>query len=340
MTNSQLDQAIEKLKQGDVVAIPTETVYGLAARIDSKAGIQKIFSTKQRPFFDPLIVHVSSKDMAAKLTTDWSPLADFLAEHFWPGPLTLILPKADAVDSMITSGLSSVGIRMPKHSLALSLIEKSGVPLAAPSANRFGRTSPTTADHVKSEFPNEGLLVLDGGPCEVGLESTVLLIRRFDERYELSILRSGKVTQGELEKTLQNQKFQISFVAITDKKESPGQMKHHYMPEIPLVYVKNPALTETQVREKVKQMLFKLPDQVEGVQIRKPKNLDRAGELKLPDQAVLASRQFYAELRRMAESQNYDFLYFRRQALHDKEDWNALKDRLTKAASLILEGRT
>lgn len=334
--SSPLDQAVEKLKSGDVVAMPTETVYGLAARIDSPEGIRKIFSTKQRPFFDPLIVHVCSKEMALQLTTDWSPLANYLAEHFWPGPLTLVLPKSAKVDPMITSGLNTVGIRMPKHSLALSLIEKVAVPLAAPSANRFGRTSPTQAEHVRTEFPNDSVFVLDGGPCEVGLESTVLHIQRNGEQYLLSVLRAGGVSQQELERSLQNQKFNFAFHTSLSKKESPGHMKHHYMPEVPLVLTSGSALTEGQILAETRQKLSQLPDEVEGVKIRKPANLQKAGELVLPAEAPLAFRSLYAELRRLGESGLYDLLYFRLKPEHQQPEWAALLDRLTKAASLVL----
>lgn len=334
---SLFEQAVERLRAGDVVAMPTETVYGLAARIDSAQGIQKIFFTKQRPFFDPLIVHVSSKEMAYQLTTDWSPLANFLAEHFWPGPLTLVLPKSEKVDSMITSGLPTVGIRMPKHSLALSLIDKVGVPLAAPSANRFGRTSPTTAQHVRSEFPQEDLVIVDGGPCEVGLESTVLHIRREGDFYHLSVLRAGGVSQEELEKSLKNQKFSFSFQASVSKKESPGHMKHHYMPEVPLILVQADSLSEGQILDQTRSQLAQLPDEVEGIQIRKPTKLERAGELKLPTEANLAFRMLYSELRRLGESGQYDILYFRLQDYHRQPQWEALLDRLTKAASLHLD---
>ncbi len=333
---SPLETAVQRLQNGDVVAIPTETVYGLAARIDSPNGIRRIFSTKQRPFFDPLIVHVSSKEMACTLTADWSPLANFLAEHFWPGPLTLVLPKSAQVDSMITSGLPSVGIRMPKHTMALSLIEKVGVPLAAPSANRFGRTSPTTAEHVASEFPESDLLILDGGPCEVGLESTVLHIQREGDHYKLSILRAGGVSQAELERTLQSQKFSFSFHNSLSKKESPGHMKHHYMPEVPLVLVKNLALSEDQILEETRKQISKLPDEIENVQIRKPQKIESAGELRLPAEAPLAFRLLYAELRRLGESQQHDILYFRLMDFHQQPQWEALMDRLSKAASLIL----
>lgn len=332
-----LETAVQHLKSDQLVAIPTETVYGLAAAINSEAGIQKIFSTKKRPFFDPLIVHVSSKAMAKKLTSDWSPLTDFLAEHFWPGPLTLVLPKATDVNPLITSGLQTVGIRMPKHSLALSLIDLLGVPLAAPSANRFGRTSPTTAEHVKNEFPDDHFLILDGGACEVGLESTVISIHRNDQDfYSLSILRAGQVTQSEIKESL-TPKFEFEFVEARDKRSAPGQMKHHYMPEIPLILVRNPNLSENEILEQTKTRLQKLPDEIESVQIRKPSHLNQIKEMLLPQDAALASRTLYSELRNLATDQKAQAIYFRLHKYHDSEDWKAAIDRLTKAASLILD---
>jgi len=332
-----LDQAIERLKSGDVVAMPTETVYGLAARIDSETGIRKIFSTKRRPFFDPLIVHVSSKSMAYDLTTDWSPMADFMAEHFWPGPLTMVLPKSELVNPLITSGLQTVALRMPKHSVALSLIERAGAPLAAPSANRFGRTSPTTAEHVRTEFPDSDLLILDGGPCELGLESTVLLIERKDEHYNLSILRAGKVTQSALKKALSHQKLSFSFIETVEKNKSPGQMKHHYMPEIPLVLIKSKSLKDSEIMSLTEKKLKAIPAQIEGVEIRKPQQIRKMVELNLPEDAGLAARSFYSELRKLGESGQADIIYFRMKAFHTGESWQALLDRLTKAASLILD---
>lgn len=336
---SIFEAAVERLQRGQVVAMPTETVYGLAARIDSKEGVEKIFSTKKRPFFDPLIVHVSSKKMASDLSTDWSPLADFLAEHFWPGPLTMVLPKVDAIDPMITSGLATVGIRMPKHSIALSLIEKAGAPLAAPSANRFGRTSPTSADHVRSEFPNEDILILDGGACEIGLESTVLLIRRQGETYELSILRAGQVTQSELEKALGGH-FSFSFRNVVSRSESPGHMKHHYMPEIPLILVEGSKIDENRILTDTQKLMSQLPDEVEGVQLRKPERISSLQELRLPSEPSLASRTLYAELRKLGESKSADLIYFRLQDFHHTEPWGAILDRLTKAASLRLNKDT
>jgi len=336
MSGFVLDRAIEALETDGVVAIPTETVYGLAALITSPLGIKKIFSVKKRPFFDPLIVHVSSKKMAETLTTDWNPLVDFLAEHFWPGPLTFVLPKSTAVDSMITSGLETVGVRMPKHTLALSLIDRLGIPLAAPSANRFGKTSPTTAAHVKAEFPDENLVILDGGESQVGLESTVLHISRLENHYRLSILRKGAVTKTDLEKALSYQKFQVEFIEALSKKESPGHMKHHYMPEIPLVMVHGSALSEAEILQLAQEKMKDLPTEIDGVSILKPTQFRKSQELLLPVESAQAARVLYSELRKLSTQKKVDLLYFRLQAHHESEPWQAIMDRLTKAASLII----
>ncbi len=333
---SQLDLAVQELEKGNVVAMPTETVYGLAASIDNHEGLKKIFSTKQRPFFDPLIVHVCSKDMARNLTTDWSPLVDFLAEHFWPGPLTMVLPKSTAVDSLITSGLETVGIRMPSHSVALSLIEKLGRPVAAPSANRFGKTSPTTAEHVKSEFPNESFLILDGGASLIGIESTVLLVKHFNNEYELSILREGHVSRTELEQSLKNKKWSFSFIDTVSKKESPGHMKHHYMPSMPLLLLQNHGLSDQEICDRAQLQIAQLPSQVEGVEILRPQSMKRFVEMHLPENSALAARELYSMLRKMSDNDDVDFILFRLRSIHFTESWKAIMDRLTKAASLIL----
>ncbi len=184
-----MDLAIDILKNGGVVAMPTETVYGLAGDVEQETAIKKIFSTKERPFFDPLIVHISSIEQAKKLTTQWDETCEKLAESFWPGPLTLILPKSDLVNPLITSGLNSVGLRWPNHALAMELISNFNLGLAAPSANKFKKTSPTSKEHVEAEFGNN-VFVLDGGKCEVGIESTVAGV--FKDRIE--IYRPGMIS--------------------------------------------------------------------------------------------------------------------------------------------------
>ena len=190
ISNQDLEKAKNLLLAGEVVAIPTETVYGLAADISNEDAIRKVFSLKERPFFDPLIVHVASLKQAKALTTEWGPLTDFLARYFWPGPLTLILPKAESVNSLITSGLETLAIRFPNHPAAIQLITQVG-PLAAPSANKFGQTSPTEAHHVRKEFRSVDVFVVDGGPCEIGIESTVLEVGSNQD--SVSILRPGRI---------------------------------------------------------------------------------------------------------------------------------------------------
>lgn len=326
-------QAKYLLDSGDVVGMPTETVYGLAARIDIPEGIQKIFSTKERPFFDPLIVHVHSIDQAKSIVAYWGSVAQVLAENFWPGPLTMILPKGDNINDMITSGLDSVGVRMPSHPLALDLLKAVGVPLAAPSANKFGKTSPTSASHVKAEFA-EQVYVLDGGSCDVGIESTVLLIKERQDGVRLSILRKGQVRQSDLEKVLVATGVPFEFVEQVDKKESPGHMKHHYMPAIPLVVVSEQIRPESLLQQ-INNRLAEMPDVIEDVKIIKPASqITHLTELRLSSDPVLASREFYAQLRLLGKEKN-QCLVFYRQDIHQEEKWAALMDRMLKAASLV-----
>lgn len=331
-----IEKATEILDQGFVVGMPTETVYGLAARIDRPAGIESIFKVKERPFFDPLIVHVASLDQARALTTEWSSGAQALAQAFWPGPLTLVLPKSSFVNSMITSGLETVGIRMPNHPLALELIRAVGVPLAAPSANKFGRTSPTRADHVQEEFKNENVLVIDGGPCQVGLESTVLSLHfsQSERKYQLAILREGAISRAQIEKIMLEQNLPFQFQENPSKRESPGQMKHHYMPKIPLIIIQ-PDRDHSKVKEELKQKISELPDQIEGVTLIRPTQLDVFYELTLPRDPVLAARELYQRLREGGQSQA-DVIYFRLMPEVHTPEWAALRDRLFKAASLVL----
>jgi L-threonylcarbamoyladenylate synthase len=222
----------QKLKDGEVIGLPTETVYGLAADINNEQALKLIFETKSRPFFDPLIIHVDKKEKAKKLAK-WNKLAEFLADKFWPGPLTIVAPKTDLVNNLITAGLGSVAIRCPKHTLANVLL-KDFAGLAAPSANRFGKTSPTKAEHVEREFDGK-VLVLDGGDCDVGIESTVVGII---SETEIEIYRPGMITKQTLERVLQDFERKV-LVEYAQSPVAPGQLKHHYMPDIPLVFNKS-----------------------------------------------------------------------------------------------------
>ena len=192
--NLSIKEAAEIIRAGGLVAFPTETVYGLGANALDPAAVQKIFEMKGRPETSPLIVHVASVEMAREVVAEWPPLAEELARQWWPGPLTMVLRKQDSCPVNVTAGLPTVGVRMPNHPIALALIEAAGVPVAAPSANRFTGLSPTTADHVRAAF-GDAVPVLDGGPCTVGIESTVVAI----EGDKLKLLRPGMISFGEIE---------------------------------------------------------------------------------------------------------------------------------------------
>lgn len=296
-----IDKAVNLLKSGEVIGIPTETVYGLAACIDNKEALNRIFKIKERPFFDPLIVHVSSRDDAKKLTLDWNIIADKLVQKFWPGPLTLVLKKNSLVSSLITSGLDTVAIRMPNHPVTLELLYRIKVPLAAPSANKFGKTSPTHAEHVRSEFKNENIFVLDGGPCEIGIESTVLSIETQENQYVLSLLRKGFISVEDIKQCLINENIKWNIGENVNALASPGNMKHHYMPSVPFVLCKKLNLSKTDILFEINKCLKNLPQMTEGIKL--PPLNDRITdfvELKLSNNPQLAARELYAQLRELS----------------------------------------
>ncbi|MCB0390064.1 MAG: threonylcarbamoyl-AMP synthase [Bdellovibrionales bacterium] len=306
------DQAALLLEQSDVVAIPTETVYGLAARIDRPEAIEKIFRIKERPSFDPLIVHVSSIEQAKLYANEWTEIHQKLASQFWPGPLTLVVSKNDKVSTVITSGLDSVGLRYPQHLLTLSLINKIGVPLAAPSANKFGKTSPTTAQHVKESLPE--VEILDGGDCKVGIESTIVSIQN-GSSVKVQLLRPGMIQWTQIKEALSG--FQVEFIDSNKKIMAPGNLEDHYMPELPLV------LVETQVAKS--ELKFKIKE------IYK-KEFNNFVELILSKEAVIAARELYAQLRKLSQSQS-DAIYFQVEEYMKNEDWLPIMDRITKAST-------
>ena len=305
-----LMKAVELLKNNDVVGMPTETVYGLAGSIYSEIALHKIFKIKERPFFDPLIVHVANIEEAKTLVKKWPKSADVLVNKFWPGPLTLVLEKSNKVSDLITSGLPTVAVRMPNHQIALDLIKNFGSPLAAPSANKFKKTSPTTFQHVKDEFLDE-VYVLDGGSCSVGLESTILYLNENEEYLEIEILRSGFINYSEIEKILIEKGFKLKSAKLENSIIVPGSMKHHYMPKKPLVI-----LTEGNVLENVKT------------------NFATYFEMSLSDSPEIAARQLYSHLRISSQGKE-DIIVFKKMNYHIGELWEVIFDRLSKAASEI-----
>lgn len=336
MHSSDIAKAIEILDRGSVVGMPTETVYGLAARIDKPRGIETIFKVKERPFFDPLIVHISDLDQISKVVGYFPEVAQELAAKFWPGPLTLVLPRNPQLNPMITSGLETVGVRMPSHPVALELIRAVGEPLAAPSANKFGKTSPTKADHVRNEFKNEDIFVLEGGDSQIGIESTVLWVHSSDFKIQLSILRKGHILKTDIQSYLDSKLVRYEFVESLDKKHSPGHMKHHYMPAVPLILCLDPQKSRSELRLEIEHRLSELPDKIEEVSIVKPAGgIHRISELILDEDPSLATRRFYSQLRELSAT-NPDCILLYKQSSHGSERWEGLYDRIYKAASLIV----
>lgn len=223
--------AAAHLRRGGLVAMPTETVYGLAAVARDADAVARVFAAKGRPASNPLIVHASTLEMARQCCAGWPGAADALARGLWPGPLTLVLPKAEWVPDIVTAGGKTVAVRVPRHPVALALIEAVGQPLVAPSANRSGYVSPTTAEHVRGVWPEDEVFVLDGGACEVGLESTVVAVG--DDG--LRVLRPGVIGAEELSR--------LAGVAVVAGSEvgpvaSPGVIGPHYQPRAWVVLVR------------------------------------------------------------------------------------------------------
>ncbi|MCL2371162.1 L-threonylcarbamoyladenylate synthase [Candidatus Saccharibacteria bacterium] len=241
LTVEDLQKAGALLRAGEVVAFPTETVYGLGANALDEIACAKIFALKGRPADNPLIIHIASLDMLDELT-EITPMARKLAKAFWPGPLTMVLPKKPGIPDIVSAGLYTVGIRFPSHPTAQELIRSAGQPIAAPSANLSGRPSPTTAKHVAEDFIDQ-LLILDSGPVEIGLESTVI-----DVSGEHPILlRPGFITINQLEKIL-DQKVRLANLEDARRPAAPGMKYRHYAPkgDLRLVTTRDQALKQHQ----------------------------------------------------------------------------------------------
>jgi L-threonylcarbamoyladenylate synthase len=224
----ELRRAAGILKDGGVVAFPTETVYGLGASVYDAKAVARVFEIKRRPRFDPLIVHVADFGQVEPLVSGFPKIAKDLVNAFWPGPLTLVLGKSEQVPDIVTAGLSTVAVRMPRHPLALELILQAGVPIAAPSANPFGYISPTTAEHVAEQLRVNVNMILDGGPCSVGIESSILSL----VGEKPCLLRTGGVLVEDIERVVGpvlRPNFEPS------RPVAPGQLPHHYAPRTPLI---------------------------------------------------------------------------------------------------------
>ncbi len=295
-----LAEAAARLHAGELVAFPTETVYGLGASALSAAAVQKIFAAKGRPPSNPLIVHVASEAEARALARNWPPGASRLAQAHWPGPLTLVVEKADTIPGVVTAGGSTVGLRVPDHPVALALLRAAGLPLAAPSANRSEEISPTTARHVADSLGPfvEDLFILDGGPCAVGIESTVVDVTGPTPR----VLRPGMVSLPPSPVPHGGESLvRPANDALRGTVRSPGQSLRHYAPTKPL----------TLVRE--------LPTLGPGDSV-----------LALPEDPAQAASVLYAELRRLDADPSIGRIIV--VVPPETPEWAALRDRLKRAS--------
>ena len=232
-TPDAIADAADLIRRGEVVAFPTETVYGLGADATNAVAVARLFAVKARPSFDPLIVHIERREQLAVVVAAYPLTARKLTERFWPGPLTVVLPKTERIPDIVTAGLPSVAVRMPDHAVARALIAAAGRPIAAPSANPFGYVSPTTAAHVDAQLGAQLAIILDGGTCRVGVESSIVSFAGG----EPVLLRHGGIALEEIERV-------IGPVRIADaatRPLSPGQLPRHYAPRTPIAIVAAPS---------------------------------------------------------------------------------------------------
>jgi L-threonylcarbamoyladenylate synthase len=247
--DTDLVQAVTLLQEGRLVAIPTETVYGLAGNALDTATVAQIFAVKNRPSFDPLIIHTDTLDKVLHFVREIPAPARLLAKSCWPGPLTMLLPKKELIPDLVTSGLDTVAVRIPNHRLTLALLSRLDFPLAAPSANPFGYISPTTAGHVQSQLGKKIPYILDGGPCEIGIESTIV---GFEEG-EATVYRLGGIPLEDIERLIGPVK---TLLYSTSNPKAPGTLKSHYAPRKPLFTQSLPQLLESYAPEDIGLMAF------------------------------------------------------------------------------------
>ncbi|MDA1108161.1 MAG: L-threonylcarbamoyladenylate synthase [Proteobacteria bacterium] len=319
MTRADIEAAVHVLRAGGVVAFPTETVYGLGADALNPAAVERIFAIKGRPAHHPLIVHLADAAQLPHWARDIPKDAHILAGHFWPGPLTLILKRTPQVPDCVTGGQDTVGLRVPGHPVALALLRAFGGGIAAPSANRFGRVSPTTAAHVHAELGNDVDMILDGGPCRVGLESTIVSL--VGERPV--ILRPGAITAGQIEELLE---VKIDELSDVETPRAPGMLKMHYAPRTPLRLVLAAQWGQELARQvaqgKHSAVLSTIP---ENSAVPKA-----TAYFLMPADPEGYAHRLYAALRE-ADHAGCDVILVAEPP--PGEDWLAIRDRLTRAAA-------
>jgi len=314
-------QAADLLRAGEVVALPTETVYGLAANALNTRAVERIFEIKGRPAHNPIIVHVATLQMAQRCVTDWPRLADKLAQAFWPGPLTLVLPRAQVIPSVVTAGGPTVGVRWPRHPFIQAVIQECGFPLAAPSANPSNRISPTTAEHVRKHLGTKIRLIVDGGSAPIGIESTVLDIASTPPR----LLRPGMIHEEAL--LAVTGKLAVGASESPAVLRSPGLLRKHYSPKAKLVIWAWRDEADLRTRTAHSGVPSAKVHVVAHTRIPSGAGFGRVSVI--PRDAAAFARAIYAELHQCDEAGAELIIV---EALPTSPDWRAIADRLGRAA--------
>ena len=322
-TDAALDRAAEVLRDGGLVAIPTETVYGLAADALSAEAVEGIYRAKGRPASNPVIVHVADVEMARALAARWPPVADAIASRLWPGPVTVVVPRSHRVPDVVTAGGPTVALRCPDHRLARRLIERTGRPLAAPSANRAEAVSPTTAQHVLEGLGSRIGLILDAGPCGRGLESTVVDCTVDPPR----ILRPGPVSRDSLAAAVGCPVAWAAAEAGHGVARSPGQARRHYAPRTPLEIAADAAARGSELvagGDRIGLITIRVDDRVRALAATKS-----VVAVPMPPDPEAYGRQLYATLHALDQRQLDRIIV---EAPPETEAWRAVLDRLARAA--------
>lgn len=312
---NNIEIAKQLLEQGELVAIPTETVYGLAGNALNEVAVLEIFKVKDRPQFDPLIVHVASLEKAKELVDDFPEKAERLAARFWPGPLTLLLKKKPHIPDLVTSGLDTVGVRCPNHELTRALLQQLPFPLAAPSANPFGYISPTRAEHVNEQLGDKIKYILDGGECVVGIESTIV---GFEDDYPV-VYRLGGLGIEQIESVVGKVRVQLN---TSSNPQAPGQLKSHYAPKKKMMLGDLAELIRDYGTERVGVLTFQ--KQISQVDLNNQFALSAEGNL------AEAAQRLFASLRAL-DKKDVDIILA--EEVPNMGLGKAINDRLRRAAA-------
>jgi L-threonylcarbamoyladenylate synthase len=318
----EIEAAVQALRDGDLVAFPTETVYGLGANAQNPAAVRKIFEAKGRPLSHPVIVHIDSPKFLHRWVSEVPPMATRLAERFWPGPMTLVMPRAANVHDIVTGGQDTVAVRVPSHPMAQQLLTAFGGGIAAPSANRFGRLSPTRAEHVRDELGEAVRVVLDGGESQIGLESTIVACQGDQVR----LLRPGAVTASQLREVAPD--LIIGADALSSR--VPGSLPSHYAPATPMSIVPSgeidsQAAMASSGGKRIAVLAQRLP-------LKSHAYVTWVNAGRRPEQYA---HDLYTNLRALDTAGCQQILV---QDVPEGERWDAIRDRLLRAATRVTEG--